>query len=250
MFGRRDTGQTLLMTGAAGRLGTMLRGALATPGGTVRLSDLRKLHPLQAGERFVRADLTKPRQVRKAVRGASVVLHLGAVTEEVDWKRLTAVNVDGVINLLEAAKAAGVGRVVFASSMHVLGMHTRQMALDEASPVAPVTRYGVTKAFGEAACRLFAERDGMSVTVLRIGHVVGSIDRAPPARGITAGDFAALVRMALDISEPGFRIFHAVAPHPDQRVSDGRLERERGFVFRDCVPQPASVLPEPRRRWG
>lgn len=242
MFGRRKGGETLLMTGAAGRLGTMLRGALATPGAAIRLTDARKVAPLQRDERFIRADLTNARAMRKACRGVSVVLHLGAETGEVDWKQLTRANVEGLTTLLEAAQASGVKRFVFASSMHVLGMQPHGEDLDESSPVAPHTRYGATKAFGEAACRLFAERDGMSVTVLRIGHVVGSITDAPPARGVTANDFAALVRLALDRQRPGFRIFHAVAPHPLQRISDGRLERDHGFTFRDRVMMPASPL--------
>lgn len=249
MFFRKPGGQTLLMTGAAGRLGTMLRGALSTPGGDLRLTDLRKVAPLQKGERFTKADLTSPRAMRKLCRGTSVVLHLGAVTEEVDWKRLTKANVDGVTTLLEAAKDAAARRIVFASSMHVLGMHAGDRPIDEASPVAPTTRYGVTKAFGEAACRLFAERDGMSVTVLRIGHVVADMANAPRARGISPNDFAALVRLALDEHRPGFRIFHAVAPNPHQRVSDGRLERDYGFVFRDPVPAPTG-MPLLERRFG
>ncbi len=230
-------GELLLVTGAAGRLGTMLRGALVGAGGELRLTDTRKVAPLQRGEKFFRADLTNARAMRKACRGVSVILHLGGIAEELDWKRLTHGNIEGVTTLLEAAKAAGVPRLVFASSMHVLGMHPRDRAIDEASPVAPDTRYGATKAFGEAACRLFAETHGMSVTVLRIGHVVASIEDAVPGQGISANDFAALVRLALDQREPGFRIFHAVAPHPVQRLSDGRLEREHGFVFRDRAPE-------------
>jgi uronate dehydrogenase len=133
--------------------------------------------------------------------------------------------------------------------MHVLGMHPDHAALDERSPVAPTTRYGVTKAFGEAACRLFAERDGMSVTVLRIGHVVADMTKAPRGRGISANDFAALVRLALDEHRAGFRIFHAVAPNPHQRVTDGRLERDHGFAFRDPVEGPAG-MPLLERRFG
>jgi uronate dehydrogenase len=249
MFRRRSVSETLVMTGAAGRLGTMLRGALATPAAEIRLSDIRTVAPVMAGERFVKADLTSARAMRKLCKGASVVLHLGGATEELDWKQLTRANIEGLTTLLEAAKAAGVRRFVYASSMHVLGMHPGDRPIDEATPVAPNTRYGATKAFGEAACRLFAERDGMAVTVLRIGHVTTAIDSAPPARGISANDFAAIVRLALDEQRAGFRIFHAVAPHPRQRVSDGRLERDHGFTFRDRATPPLG-MPLLERRFG
>lgn len=245
--------ETLLVTGAAGRLGTMLRGALGGAGGNVRLTDTRKVSPLQRSEKFYRADLTNARAMRKACRGASVVLHLGGIAEELDWKRLTQANVEGVTTLLEAAKATGVSRFVFASSMHVLGMHPRERDIDETSAIAPDTRYGVTKAFGEAACRMFADVHGMSVTVLRIGHVVASVDDAVPGQGISVNDFAALVRLALDQRAPGYRLFHAVAPHPMRRVSDGRLEREHGFVFRDRVATRDSMpggLALGQRRFG
>jgi uronate dehydrogenase len=146
-----------------------------------------------------------------------------------------------MITMMEAARAAGVEAIIFASTMHVLGMHPRTMPLNEDSPVAPDSRYGVSKAFGEALCRLYAHKYHMAVTVLRIGHVVHDIVDAAPGQGIAAEDMNRIFLLALSFRTPGYRLFHAVAPHEGYPLSDGRLTRE-GFLFRQQGPGRAEII--------
>lgn len=232
----------IVMTGGAGRLASLLRAPLAQAGHTVRLTDRLKVRRLQANESFERADLTSSRAMRKVCRGASAIIHLGGVAEERDWKALAAANIDGLLNLLDAAQEAGAPRLIFASTMHVLGMHPRSEPIDEASATAPDTRYAATKAFGEAACRVAADKQGMAVTVLRIGHVVTQVRDAPPGMGIAAEDFVGIVDLALAQYAPGYRLFHAVAPHPGYPLSDGRLAREYGYRFAEPGPDRRAVM--------
>jgi uronate dehydrogenase len=233
---------TILMTGAAGRLGTLLRGPFARAGHDVRLSDRLKVKRLLTNESFERADLTSARAMRKICRGVSVIVHLGGIADETDWKTLADANIEGLLTLMQAAREAGASRFIFASTMHVLGMHPRTDAIDETSAAAPDTRYAATKAFGEAACRIAADKDGMAVTVLRIGHVVASVRDAAPGMGIAAEDFVGIVEIALAQYEPGFRLFHAVAPHRGYPLSDGRLAREHRFKFAQPGPDRAELM--------
>jgi uronate dehydrogenase len=232
----------LLVTGAAGKIATMLRPALADAGLSVRLSDARPVRPLLPNESFVRARLERPRQMRRACDGAAALLHLGGVSIEQDWDALIAANVTGLTTTFEAARAAGIGRIVFASTMHVLGMYSRTEAIDETCAPAPDTRYAVTKLLGEGTASLYAAKYGLAVTALRIGHAVPEIADAAPGEGIAAADMARLVLLALSFETPGYRLLHAVAPHPGYPTSDGRLATQHGFVFQQEGPDYPAIL--------
>ncbi len=139
------------------------------------------------------ADVTDLPALERAFADADAVVHLAADARvSAAFEELLAPNLVGAYNAYEAALRAGVRRVVFASSNHVMGMYQWDDArfADPASPqqvaaeapVRPDSLYGASKAWGEALGRFYAERQGLSVVCLRIGWVTPD-DARPPARG-------------------------------------------------------------------
>ena len=114
----------ILVTGAAGLVGSMLRPRLARPGRTLRLLDTV---PITAGpgEEAVTASVTDLGAMTQACRNAAAVVHLGGVSTEAPWPQILEVNIDGTYAVFEAARRAGVGRVVYASSNHAVGFSPR-----------------------------------------------------------------------------------------------------------------------------
>ena len=189
----KDASRRIVFTGAAGGIGTMIRPLLAPLYPDLVLSDKTAPKNLLPGETFVAADLTKPDEVAAAVKGADSVIHLGGFSVEGPWDAILQANIIGCYNLFEAARQAGVKRVVFASSNHAVGFYPRRRKIGTDLTVRPDSRYGVSKAFGEALGSLYSDKHGMIVTCLRIGNVgprplvgqcrlmVGQFAR-PPAR--------------------------------------------------------------------
>ncbi|GII55116.1 NAD-dependent dehydratase [Planotetraspora thailandica] len=158
----------ILMTGAAGGVGTLLRPRLARDGRVLRLLDITAVDP-GPGEEAVTADLTDPAAMDAAMDGVDAVLHLGGHSVEQPWQDILEVNINGTHVVLEAARKAGVGHVVLASSNHAVGFQPR---VDEAPDYLfprPDTYYGVSKVAKEALGSLYHDRYGMAVTCLRIG---------------------------------------------------------------------------------
>jgi nucleoside-diphosphate-sugar epimerase len=155
----------VLVTGAAGRIGSgFLRHAADRY--VLRATDTR---PVDA-EDFVPADLTDPAALARACEDVDTVVHLGAEPRlEADWESLLPNNIVGCRNMFEAAAAAGVRRVVYASSVHAVSGYPAGKQVSADDPVNPGNLYGVSKAFGEALGRYYAEQRGMSVIALRIG---------------------------------------------------------------------------------
>src|ERR671918_2932844 len=107
--------------------------------------------------------------VRRAMAGVDVVVHLAAIPGEDSFSRLVEANVFGTYNVFEAARQAGVRRVVFASTNHVTGFYPRGEGVGPSDPVRPDSLYAVTKVFGEALGRLYADKWGLEVVCIRIG---------------------------------------------------------------------------------
>src|SRR5262249_37459207 len=153
--------QKVVITGAAGDIGTRLRKILRDVYPHIRASDLRKPADLAPGEDFVAADLVDLAQVEKAVASMEGVVHLGGHTVEDSWQQILNANIIGCYNLFEAARRAGVKRVIFASSNHAIGFYPRSQRIGVNVTVRPDSRYGVSKAFGEALGSLYADKHGL-----------------------------------------------------------------------------------------
>ena len=161
--------ERVLITGARGYIGGVLRPALRSGLTELRLSDLTDVDDLVAPESSFPADLADFEAVCQAAEGVDAVVHLGAVSNEAPFEEITGPNLHGTFHVYEACRRAGVKRVVFASSNHATGMYPIGEPLDESVTPRPDGIYGATKVWGEALGRMFVERFGLSVVCLRIG---------------------------------------------------------------------------------
>ena len=159
---------TILMTGAAGLIGTMLRTRLARPGRTLRLLDVV---PVTAGpgEEAIQASVTDLAAMTAACQGVEAVIHLGGYAGEEEWGEILEVNINGGYVAFEAARRAGVSRVIYASSNHAVGFAPRASfpVPDYAFP-EPDTYYGVSKVATEALASMYHHRYGLDAICVRI----------------------------------------------------------------------------------
>ena len=189
----------VLMTGAAGGVGTMLRPLLAGHYEEVVLSDRQAPEALAPHERFVAAELGDPKALATACDGIDGIIHLGGHAHEGEWEVIHSANITGCWNLFEAARQAGVGRVVFASSNHAIGFYSRRDRIGVDEPVKPDSRYGISKAFGEAVGSFYADKFGMRVLSIRIGNVGPvPLDKRRLSIWIHPEDLLALIRIGLE----------------------------------------------------
>lgn len=159
----------VLYTGATGRMGEMIRAELVGCFGESKLFCRTTPAQIYRGEVVTFGDLADLSTVVEATEGVDVVIHLGAVSDEAPFDLILEANIRGTYNVFEAARRNGVGRVVYASSNHVTGFHPTTAKLDARSEVRPDSHYGVSKVFGEALGRLYFDKWGIEVVVLRIG---------------------------------------------------------------------------------
>jgi len=204
----------VLVTGAAGRIGTMLRPRLAREGRRLRLLDIAPLsEPAGPAEEQVTGSVFDLAALTAACAGADAVIHLGFKHDFSAWGRVLDVNINGTYNVFEAARRAGVRRVVFASSNHAVGFAPRESfpVPDDARP-APDSYYGVSKAAGEALAALYADRYGLEAICVRI---LSCFPRPETARMLSTwlspGDAGRLFDACLTGAAPGFRVVYGVS---------------------------------------
>jgi uronate dehydrogenase len=200
--------QTVLVTGASGGIGTRLRQLLKGVYSNVRLSDLAPPGDLGSDETFMAADLAVMADVERVVAGVDGIVHLGGFSVEGPWETILQANIIGCYNLFEAARRQGVERVVFASSNHVVGFYPRQRRIGVDAAVRPDSRYGASKAFGEALAALYAFKHGLRVTCIRIGNF-GDVpaDRRRLSIWISPQDLVQLIRIGLEHPDVRHEIF-------------------------------------------
>ena len=224
-----DKSRRIVFTGASGGIGTMTRPLLAKLYPGLVLSDRVKPKDLQPGETFVAADLTKPEEVVAAVKGAHSIIHLGGHSVEGTWDQILQANIIGCYNVFEAARQAGVKRVILASSNHAVGFYPRKRKIRTDVTVRPDSRYGVSKAFGEALGALYADKHGMAVTCLRIGNVgPRPLDVRRLSIWISPEDIVQLFRIGLEHPDIRFDILYGAS---DNEASwwDNSRARQLGY---------------------
>jgi uronate dehydrogenase len=228
---------TILLTGAAGRIGTALRARLPQLGWTVRSFDRE---PVPDG---VVGDLGSAADLDAAVAGVAAVVHLAGVPTEAPWPQICAANVDGLVNLFEAARRAGVRRVVWASSNHAAGFTPLAPDLPADTPPRPDTLYGVSKAFGEALARYYVDRYGMQVACLRIGSFAERPhDQRMLGTWLSPDDCARLVDACLRAPDLSYALVWGIS-HNTRRTWSLDAARALGYDPQDDAEAYAATLP-------
>ena len=164
-------------------------------------------------EERVTASVTDLDAMTAACAGVDAVIHLAAIADEAAWERIAAVNIEGTYVAFEAARRAGVPRVIYASSNHAVGFAPRSAfpVPDYAFP-APDTYYGVAKVTGEALAALYHHRYGMDAICLRI---LSCSEKPRSARSLSTwlspDDAGRLFEACLTVADPGFRVAYGVS---------------------------------------
>jgi uronate dehydrogenase len=241
--------QTVLITGASGGIGTRLRSLLKGVYPHLRLSDLKTPSDLAADEEFVAADLADLAAVERVVDGVDGIVHLGGHSVEGPWETILSANIVGCYNLFEAARRKGVARIVFASSNHAVGFYPRARRIGIDHHVRPDSRYGVSKALGEA----YAFKHGLRVTCIRIGNFGDApVDRRRLSIWIKPEDLVQLIRIGLEHPDIRHEVFFGASDNVRgwwdnaEAFRYGYRPQGRSEEFRDSALAADAKLPADR----
>ncbi|MGW6275150.1 NAD-dependent epimerase/dehydratase family protein [Streptomyces sp. NPDC055060] len=235
--------RTVLLTGAAGGLGTLMRGLLPAYGYRLRLLDVR---PIEGEPDAITADLADKKALREAVRGVDAVIHLAGISLESSFDKILRANVEGTYNLYEAAREEGVGRIVFASSNHAVGFTPRPVGDDPLIPIdtprRPDTFYGLSKSFGEDLAQLYWDKHGTETVSVRIGSCfLEPTSVRMLSVWLSPGDGARLFHAALTAPSVGHTVVYGSSANT-RLWWDLTSARSLGYEPRDDSEQYAEKL--------
>lgn len=207
-----STAGPVLLTGAAGTLGTWLREHLAKRPGGLRSTDIRSFGAALPAETIAMGNLSDAADVKRLVAGVSAIVHFGAVSVEDSFELILRSNIAGTQNVLDAARRHGVRRIVYASSIHTVGCYRTTERIDAEAAPRPDSYYAVSKLFGEALARLYVEKAGMDIACLRIGLVLQE-PQVPRNlwTWLSVPDLCRLVDTCLDAPPFGFSITYGIS---------------------------------------
>ncbi|MGK6312335.1 NAD-dependent epimerase/dehydratase family protein [Neorhizobium sp. DT-125] len=188
----------IAITGGAGHIASQLRGFLCPEVEHLRLIDVRPATNLASNESFFEGDLADTGAMLAALEGMDGVVHLGGLPREAAIGDMLRTNVLGTYNLYEAARANGVGRIVFASSNHATGFYPRSRTITPLDIARPDTRYGLSKCWGEMVAGFYYDKAGIRTLSIRIGNAAAYPNSERSAAiWISARDLFQLVKIGL-----------------------------------------------------
>ena len=224
----------IVLTGAAGKLGGYLRKSLSDMADTLVSTDLADdVGTLFKGETYIKADLADLSAVSDMMQGADMVVHFGAIGDEAPFDDILSSNIVGAYNIWEAAYRNKVRRVVYASSIHAVGMYPKTEFIGTDVPHRPDTFYGLSKCFAEDLGRLYWEKRGVESVCMRILSCNPGVTNARAVGSwLSYEDLAHLVERAIDTPVTGFTVVYGVSNN-DRAPVDNTLANYLGYRPRD-----------------
>ncbi|MEM6985336.1 MAG: NAD(P)-dependent oxidoreductase [Pseudomonadota bacterium] len=227
----------IVLTGAAGRLGSWLREPLTSLCDELVSSDIvDDIGSCYPGERYVQADLCDLASLCELLQGADMVVHFGAIGDEAPFETLLGPNFIGAYNIWESAHRNGLRRVVYASSIHAVGMHPKTNAIGTDAAHRPDTFYGLAKCFAEDLGRMYWDKRGLEAVCLRICSCAQVTNARALGTWLSYDDLIQLVTRALDTPVTGFSVVYGVSNN-DRSPVDNSGARHLGYRPKDNAEQ-------------
>ena len=242
----------ILITGAAGRLGSELRKALAPLAETIRLAGRSPFKDLAPHEEEAVFDLTDLEATIAATKDCDAIVHFGGAALESPWQTILDSSIRGSYHIYEGARKHGVKRVIYASSVHAIGYHEVEAHISVDAPVRPDSLYGVSKNFVESLSRLYWDKFGIETACLRIfSSFPEPAERRMLWSYLSFADCVRLVEAALTAPRVGHTISFGISDNKLKMVDNSGADHI-GFVPQDSAePFRAAVeartpVPDPK----
>jgi uronate dehydrogenase len=241
----------LLLTGAAGRLGTELRRGLAPITAKLRVTDRVEIRNLKANEEAVICELADQSAILEATKDVDAIVHFGGAPLEKPWEEVLNSSIRGSYHIYEGARKNGVKRIVYASSVHAIGYHKLEDQIDARAPHRPDGLYGLSKCFVEDLGSLYWDKFGIETAALRIfSSMPEPADRRMLWSWLSFNDCIRLTIAALTAPRVGFTVSFGMSDNKVKTV-DNRLANHLGYQPLDNTePYRAAVeaktaIPDP-----
>jgi uronate dehydrogenase len=241
----------IVLTGAAGRLGSYLREPLTKIADQLVSTDINsEIGKLYPGETFVKANLEELNTFDKMFKGAEMVVHFGAFVDEAPFEKLLGPNFIGAYNVWEAARRNKVRRVIYASSIHAVGMYPTNETIGVDVPHRPDTFYGLAKCFAEDLGRMYWEKCGLEAVCLRIMSCAQVTSTRALGSWLSYDDLIQLVTRSIETPTTEFSIIYGVSNNDRATVSNskstflGYKPKDNAEVFAPKILS-ASTTPNP-----
>ncbi len=232
----------IVLTGAAGRLGSYLREPLSKMADSFVSSDLADdIGRLYEKETYRRADLANYDEIHALLDGADMVVHFGAIGDEAPFETILGPNIVGAYNIWEAAFRNGVRRVVYASSIHAVGMHPKNDFIGTDAPHRPDTYYGLAKCFAEDLASLYWDKRGVEAVCMRILSCAQVTNARAVGSWLSYDDLIHLVQCAITTPVTGFSIVYGVSNN-DRAPVDNAKASFLGYRPKDNAEQFAEEI--------
>lgn len=232
----------LVLTGAAGRLGSYLREPLTKMCDELVSSDLiEDMGKLYPGERYQKADLAQYDDIHALLEGADMVVHFGAIGDEAPFDQILGPNIIGAYNVWEAAFQHKLKRVVYASSIHAVGMHKRQDFIGTNAPHRPDTYYGLAKCFAEDLGSMYWDKRQLESVCMRILSCAQVSNTRALGTWLSYDDLIQMVERAIDTPTTGFSVIYGVSNN-DRAPVDNANASYLGYKPKDNAEQFAKKI--------
>jgi len=232
----------LVLTGAVGRLGSVLREPLSKLCDELISSDILDAPDrLFENERFIKADLGNLDEIVSLLEGADMVVHFGAIGDEAPFETLLAPNFIGAYNIWEAAHRNQVRRVIYASSIHAVGMHKKTDFIGIDAPHRPDTFYGLAKCFAEDLASLYWDKRGIESVCMRILSCATVTNSRAVGSWLSYDDLIHLVERSISTPITGFSIVYGVSNN-DRAPVDNSKARHLGYHPKDNAEEFAKEI--------
>ncbi|MEM7358358.1 MAG: NAD(P)-dependent oxidoreductase [Pseudomonadota bacterium] len=232
----------IVLTGAAGRLGSYLREPLTKMADLLVSSDIHDdIGNRYPGEEYQQADLASLDDINRLLEGADMVVHFGAIGDEASFDEILGPNIIGAYNIWEAAYRQGVRRVVYASSVHAVGMHSRTAGIGIDAAHKPDTYYGLAKCFAEDLASLYWDKRGVESVCMRIFSCAQVNNARSLGTWLSYDDLIHLVEQSINTRTTGFAIVYGVSNN-DRSPVDNSKASFLGFRPKDNAEQFAEEI--------
>lgn len=223
----------ILLTGAAGGLGSLLRKEIAPLAEVMRLNHRRDMGEAAPNEEMFICDLADADAVMEMTRDVDMVIHMGGVSKEGTFQSILDANIRGFYNLYEGCRKNGVKRVIWGSSNHAIGFYPRTQRIDASVTPRPDSNYGVSKVYGEGLAQYYWDKYDVESVSIRIGSCFPKpVDRRMLTTWMSYPDFVHLTECCLLAPRVEHTIVYGVSNN-DSVLWDNHMAAHLGYRPKD-----------------